>query len=155
MLNRPCLQCSSGELATIIDSDAPRRLFPFHDCTSQCGNNMLAMKRPIYFQDNALSGELIDHRQDSIRAAICQLVAHKIGRPALVRVGCRTMSNPLPTADLLPLLHCAPSGSNTSRRIKSSVTKSTAAPCKFLAFLASLITILLVLRLRCLDVDSC
>src|ERR1700683_1185395 len=103
MLNRPGSPRSPGELTAVVQGDAPRCPAAFHDRTSQCSNDMPAMERPIRFHGDTFAGELIDHRQDPIGASVRQLVADEIGRPALVRSRGRTMRNPLPAADLLPL----------------------------------------------------
>src|ERR1700740_1051001 len=102
MLDRPGFERSTRKLAAIVDSDAARRCTAFFDSAFQCSHHMSTVKRAISFQSNALPCELIDDRQDAVRASIGQLVTNEIGRPALIRPAGWGLRYPLSSADLFP-----------------------------------------------------
>ncbi len=55
----------------------------------------------VRFQSNALPRELIDDRQDAVRAPVRQLVSDKISRPALIRSAGRVGRHAMSPADFL------------------------------------------------------
>jgi len=67
---RPHLHGPAGELATIIQGDAPRRTPAFGARTPESGNYLWPIHRAICFQPDAFPRELIDDREDADRSAI-------------------------------------------------------------------------------------
>src|SRR5581483_5252350 len=98
----PDLQCTPCELPPVVQSDALRSCAAFLDGLRQSRSHMRAVHRAIRFQRHTVTIELIDHRQDAVGSSLRQLVADKIGRPALVRRRGNTLRNSLPAGDLLP-----------------------------------------------------
>ena len=95
MPDGPDLERAAGELAAVIQSDALGSCAAFLYGPRQGRSYMRSVHRSVGFQRYTLASELIDNRQDAVGAAIRQLVADEIGRPALVRRRRETLRNSL------------------------------------------------------------
>jgi hypothetical protein len=101
-LNRPAFHRTSCELAPIVERDAVRRGAAFVDGSPPSRDHLGTVHRAIRLQPYTFARELIDHGENADRAAVRQLVADDVRRPALVRPTCLRLRNPLAARDLLP-----------------------------------------------------
>lgn len=92
-----------SKLTAVVQGDAAWRRTPFCDGHAQRRYHLRTVHRTIGFQPDTFSRELIDHGQDAYRTAVCELVAHKIGGPAVVGPYRIALRHSLASCDLFSL----------------------------------------------------
>jgi hypothetical protein len=86
VLVSPEIHRFAGELGPVVHGDRPRRSAA-GDYSIERQSHLLSAERRVGMEQQALAGELVDHRQHADPAAVGQPLSDEIHAPLLVRTG--------------------------------------------------------------------